>query len=223
MTVNGVTLPDIPAEVLAEYPYAVITEMPSSYGIIYSLSVVNSPFAHGGSGLIDGVDEFYASHGVGMYYTCSTNAMDEWEAIDSEPWGPFVTIVGSQEVDGTTYETTLIWSNQESFDEILWFDEETGDFGTEPEEEYATRYSILGSILVGTARQIMRLTDSTEKVKPEEFEAKLESVEKGGGGGGFVVASMALGGVADAKLGYARSAVDMSGLGVKSSASGAVE
>lgn len=45
-----------------------------------------------------------------------------------------------------------------------------------PEAEYAERYSILGSILVGTARQIMRLTDSTEKVKPEEFEPKLEGI-----------------------------------------------
>jgi hypothetical protein len=49
----------------------------------------------------------------------------------------------------------------------------------EPEAEYAERYSILGSILVGTARQIMRLTDSTAKVKPEEFETKLEGVEAG--------------------------------------------
>lgn len=45
-----------------------------------------------------------------------------------------------------------------------------------PEAEYAERYSILGSILVGTARQIMRLTDSTDKVKPEEFEPKLEGI-----------------------------------------------
>ena len=40
-------------------------------------------------------------------------------------------------------------------------------------------YSIASTILDAVARQIMRLTDSTEKVKPEEFEAKLASVSKG--------------------------------------------
>ena len=79
-------------------------------------------------------------------------------------------------VNGVKWANHDIMNGSPTATDIYFPNSEPKEEPEEPETQYAERYSILGSILVGTARQIMRLTDSTEKVKPEEFEAKLEGI-----------------------------------------------
>ena len=174
MIVNGVTLPDIPAEVLAEKPNAVVTHTVIYGTDIYSLAVSSQPFDHGSAELLG--QEMLLTHGEGQNYMLSNGV---WDDLGTTSQSPFGVQLGEVTAEGMTMEYTLVWTNQTEFKEIVWIDLDTMEWGTEPKEEepeYAERYSILGSILVGTARQIMRLTDSTEKVKPEEFEPKLEGI-----------------------------------------------
>ena len=166
---NSVLLPEIPANVLAAYTYRIIfLNIESKYRLIaaeqpWYWNVRTSP---------------------SLYIDAICNNVSYSLSDDNTEW----TFSAKYTDQGSWSPEEIVWA---SFD-IPYADPDGTEIHFEgsdpvPEEpekpEYAERYSILGSILVGTARQIMRLTDSTEKVKPEEFEAKLESVEKGGGGG----------------------------------------
>lgn len=187
MIVNGVTLPDIPADILAKYPNALILWSPQEVGSDgYWLLLAKGEIGYVPGSLFGSTSNYLMSTepGFAKYLVAYPNNATEWvsqgEADD--------VIMQFEVLSGFT----PVWANLDIY-EITSVDMNTGAYtkgdiwfpnSETPETEYAERYSVLGSILVGTARQIMRLTDSTKKVKPEEFEAKLESVEKGGGGTG---------------------------------------
>ena len=182
MIVNGVTLPDIPDKVLELSQYYIIHRMYSDTSEIYSIRVLPNAAVYFPPGMITEYGTLYSPE----YYTFNLST-DGNEWIDAGSGvGELAISIGV--ADGVTDE--LLFSNHDIY-EVTSVNAETGEFTTgeiyfpnseaeqepeEPETQYAERYSILGSILVGTARQIMRLTDSTKKVKPEEFEPKLEGI-----------------------------------------------
>lgn len=163
---NGVLLPEIPADLLSSYPYRWI----SVKGSIYNLMLSPYPWYRKNENL-------YTQTSTYVWYQTT-------ETADS--WGFHKTFTDE---GAFNYASNLVWANHDIPDGSatateIYFEgsEPLSEFPEEPEEpeapetQYAERYSILGSILVGTARQIMRLTDSTTKVKPEEFEPKLEGI-----------------------------------------------
>ena len=163
---NGVLLPEIPADLLSSYPYRWI----SVKGSIYNLMLSPYPWYRKNENL-------YTQTSTYVWYKTTETA---------ESWGFHKTFTDE---GAFNYESNLVWANHDIPDGSatateIYFEgsEPLSEFPEEPEEpeapetQYAERYSILGSILVGTARQIMRLTDSTTKVKPEEFEPKLEGI-----------------------------------------------
>ena len=175
MIVNGVTIPDIPAEVLAEKPNAVVTHTVIYGKDIYSLAVSSQPFDHGSAELLG--QEMLLTHGEGQNYMLSNGV---WDDLGTTSHSPFGVQLGEVTVEGMTMEYTLVWTNQTEFKEIVWIDLDAMEWGTEPKEEKPTRYSIATAILDSVARQIMRLTGNASKVYPEDFEEKLKSVDTGG-------------------------------------------
>lgn len=204
MIVNGVTLPDIPADVLAQYGYLTLigTIGTNSQGTMaaYTLQASNSKFAvvPPGMQMLDGESYTYNT----LVWTEKSGVCFLYMAGMSDSWTEEASYIGSTspvdwtmdltEIDGTVQEFDLLATNHDICIATAYdIETQMPTVGTEvyctatagfpPEEEVKPpRYSIATSILDGTARQIMRLTDSTAKVKLEEFEAKLESVEKGG-------------------------------------------
>lgn len=184
MIVNGVTLPDVPADVLAEFPYVIIAnaDLPE---IAYIAVVSSKEFVHCSGNLV-GFDpeKVITTFGSGDMLTIADGGT-EWESMGfpfSE--GQFYwdeADVGLDEI-GTAQDIYTIDSYDSSTGEYtksdIWMAANISSGGESPAPK-PSRYSIATAILDAVARQIMRLTDSTEKVKPEEFEAKLESVGKG--------------------------------------------
>lgn len=197
MIVNGVTLPDVPVDVLAQYPYAVIVSqdyLEATGPIGYLMYATKSEILYASAEAFGGANATINSFGTGYeVYTCfsdGTSYPDKWTRMDeqcsetdmfSKPVGEYVIN------DNATAEYAVVWANHD-IKEVTGFDPGTGEFlfgdtyfadSSAPVAPSPTRYSIAKAILDAVARQIMRLTDSTAKVKPEEFEAKLASVSKG--------------------------------------------
>lgn len=179
MIVNGVTLPDIPDKVLELSQYYIIHRMYSDTSEIYSIRVLPNAAVYFPPGMITEYGTLYSPE----YYTFNLST-DGNEWIDAGSGvGELAISIGV--VDGVTDE--LLFSNHDIY-EVTSVNAETGEFTTgeiyfpnseaeeEPEETKPPRYSIATAILDAVARQIMRLTDSTKKVKPEEFEPKLEGI-----------------------------------------------
>lgn len=241
MIVNGVTLPDIPADVLAQYPYAVIVKMDCGSYKSYNLCVSTDVFFYLNESLASELLDVdyalvvsngsgYGDTGAGDGYCYIGDSITGNEWIFKDTGRGATSPIDSGLNSNANYPTALVWANHDVY-EITSIDTSTGEFVTgeiyfpnseaeeEPEETKPPRYSIATAILDAVARQIMRLTDSTKKVKPEEFEAKLESVSKGGGGG-LSFASTASGGIPDYDHGYAVSTLNLSTSLFESSAVG---
>ena len=232
MIVNGVTLPDIPAEVLEQYPYAVMFHRDGTDGWVLAVAV--SEYAYLLGDLIDTSMEgrrVVTSSGAGASFSCYQDST-AWNQTATHEAGKNLITIGSVNVETGVESTTMavVWANHDIY-EVTSIDFSTGEFVTgdiyfsnseaeeEPAETKPPRYSIATAILDAVARQIMRLTDSTKKVKPEEFEAKLASVSKGGGGG-LSFTSTASGVIPEYSHAYAVSTLDFSALLFESSAVG---
>ena len=189
MIVNGVTLPDIPAEVLEQYPYAVMFHRDETDGWVLAVAV--SEYAYLLGDLIDTSMEgirFVTSSGAGASFSCYQDST-AWNQTATHEAGENLLTIGAVNLETGVESTTMavVWANHDIY-KVTSIDFSTGEFVTgeiyfpnseaeeEPEETKPPRYSIATAILDAVARQIMRLTDSTKKVKPEEFEPKLEGI-----------------------------------------------
>ena len=184
MIVNGVALPDIPADVLAEFPYVIIANAENADlpEIAYIAVVSSKEFVHCSGNLV-GFDpeKVITTFGSGDMLAIADGGT-EWESMGfpfSE--GQFYwdeADVGLDEI-GTAQDIYTIDSYDSSTGEYtksdIWMAANISSGGESPAPK-PSRYSIATAILDAVARQIMRLTDSTEKVKPEEFEPKLEGI-----------------------------------------------
>lgn len=203
MIVNGVTLPDIPEEVLTQYQYVTLvgTIGTNSQGTTsaYLLQASNSKFAvvPPGMQMLDGESYTYNTlvwtEKSGACFICMPGMVDTWteEASYMGSASPVDWTMDLSDINGTVQEFDLLATNHDICIATAYdIETQTPTVGTDVYctatagfppgvEPSPTRYSIAKAILDAVARQIMRLTDSTAKVKPEEFEAKLESVSKG--------------------------------------------
>lgn len=184
MIVNGVTLPDIPAEVLEQYPYIFITHGESTLGTeAYTIIASATEFLYMSPDIFPDIEE-------GLYCLSDSKMMgyDSDEAAWNEDGSVLPAMTNLLSLQNTGVGTmTIIYSNYDIYT-VASINADTGEFTKgeiyfpnseaeeEPEETKPPRYSIATAILDAVARQIMRLTDSTTKVKPEEFEPKLEGI-----------------------------------------------
>lgn len=169
MIVNGVTLPDVPAEITENYPNQIIVSIQVDSGTMYYLyATVDGQFALVLSGVVGNDYDAYMQMGAGYKkfgFLSDTDVSVGWAELNSDTMNAAYLPTNSH---------TFVWANHE-IQTIIGIDE-NGNPIYEETASKPTRYSIATAILDAVARQIMRLTDSTEKVKPEEFEPKLEGI-----------------------------------------------
>lgn len=172
MIVNGVTLPDLPDGVLDQYPYAIIFHSNSTGYDAYVAVCVTSPFEHLSPGMDPAIGEAYLSRGTAASYLFMPDIHDDWELLGSEAPGPLCAPVSANDY-------TVVWTNQESFEEVLWVDEETGEWGTEPREEAPDRVSIGRSLMNKITNEVQRLTGTTDQMNAVTIQEQLSNVHTG--------------------------------------------
>lgn len=186
MIVNGVTLPDIPEYILNQNPFVLVVRMLTPEGNMTMLLTSTAAFTAVPPGMTvdEQAHEFYhvASTVTDNFMFMLVDGSEEWMEGGRSSSLTFPVDITQE---GTTVE--LLYTNHDIY--VASAFDDTTNLATAGTQIYRTatqletpptRYSIAKAILDAVARQIMRLTDSTEKVKPEEFEAKLASVPKSG-------------------------------------------
>ena len=126
IVINDTVLPDIPADVLSTYPYAVIVKSTIGDISVYSLGVSNSSVVHltaSASGVGETENsEFLYSAGAGRYYYTQDGATWIYEGAETAA-GDFVFqhgLVGE-------ITNTLIWTNHDIY-EVTAFNPDTGEY-----------------------------------------------------------------------------------------------
>ena len=200
MIVNGVTLPDIPADVLAQYPYAVILHIvidmgeeaeqiglkdSNYYALIYSAekigfmlegiaeSITGEEF---NSDIIFQIDETKP-------YLFDESVNNEWYQNESDIPTSFnqIGVVGDSSMMITS---EVFWSNHDVY-EITSIDTSTGELITgeiyfpNSEASHPERVSIGRSLVDGYAREVQRLTGTTDQMNAVQIQQKLSEVKAG--------------------------------------------
>lgn len=185
--INGVTIPNVPANVLVRYPSAVILKMTGSDGTIYVLLASVSAFGHAAGTVLGSTDysELVGSFGAGRAYYAQADA-SVWDVGSGEvAAGELMLPVGT--VDSTT--VTLVWANHDVL-EVTSLDTSTGDYTTDgvyfaqtadtstvSGNNDANIYRIRRSRLAGIGDQVRRLTEVSPDLTPEEIEAMLAELD----------------------------------------------
>lgn len=189
MQVNGVTLPDIPDGMLAQYPYALITtrintEASSDYGepgtvreyrlfatkleILFLPAEIARPL--GAQGF-----EMLASFGAGVEYNYVPG--DAGWTLFQEKSSPAYKLWGDDYIDNT--DDFVAWANHDIF-EAKSVNLNTGAYTTGviyfPDSENDDRLSIARNMLIHFATQARRLSGSREALKPEQMLEKYKGV-----------------------------------------------
>ena len=194
--VNGVTLPDIPSEVLEQYPYAFVVRCTGDAfdGLgenYYAYFASAEQFIYMSSALT-GMDnagmiattgqQVYAYGAVSVGWQEMTDASGNGHVIaDGTYNGGFLADL----VDGV-----LEWSNHDIL-EVVSVDADTGTFTTGtawfPSSVSDPNYYAPKSWFDGMARQVMRLTGTSDKLPTDEMLEDLKGVEMLGSGTGYKV------------------------------------
>jgi len=176
--VNGVTLPDIPSEVLEQYPYAVIIDASEASGAVapYVFFCAESAFGVIPAELAGGA-ELLASLGPGYQGGyCWPDA--EWTLGMSGTEGG----IGNP----INYEADpcyLMWANHDVCVVTQLNDDDTFLIGTEvyfPSSVSDPNYYAPKSWFDGMARQVMRLTGTSDKMNTDKMLELAKGVEVGG-------------------------------------------
>ena len=178
---NGVWLPKIPADVLASYPNAIITLAKnntlgtetyafwaSSTEFIYLSQEVFPEAENTLSSLNDFMSAAYDEDGLA------------WKDESVIPAGTNLLLA----VNAGLTTLDIIWSNHDIY-EVASVNEETGEFTygdiyfANSEEPKPTRVSIGRSLVDGYAREVQRLTGTTEQMNAIQIREKLSTVKAG--------------------------------------------
>ena len=188
---NGqtITLPDIPADVLAQYPYAVIMEFRSlntneiiCYRLLFSTSVFGF-IPHNIASALGYEYPVLGSLGNGAVYYIQNNDSD-WMLSNNQtpPWGYGI----GERLEGHEDVTSLIWSNSdvhivESIDasyNVTWSDD---IYFLNSTVEYEPEYSAPSSWFVGLADQARRLSGVTKRYDRDDILAIFTDIALGQG------------------------------------------
>lgn len=197
--VNGVTLPDIPEDVLASYPYAVISYIePVSFFIgeadytenagdpFYELTVSKAP-GYLAPGELAEVEEGYdfekcifAAETTEVASFTLSNDTTTWEVSIEPVQTRELSAEGTVNVTGDGYtmelEYSIVWSNYNIYTATA--DDSGNITPTDTVYFYSStaNYFAPKSWYDGMARQVMRLTGTSEKLTKDKMLEDLESV-----------------------------------------------
>ena len=213
--VNGVTLPDIPSEVLESYPYAVITALratdaPDGTDAAYYLFSAEKPGYFVSADMTGDtwhyitffdsfMDNTYAMGVEGGFAFKDSNGnatgQTEWDILDPAKFTMDTCFLTTDTYEGDSgLAMDIVWANHDVI-EATGVNEETGELLTG--EIYFARndsdpnYYAPKSWFDGMARQVMRITGTSDKLNTEEMLAGLkdaiavgpyDSIVRGGGG-----------------------------------------
>ena len=185
--ISGVTLPNVPANVLVRYPSAVILKMTSGDTTVYALLAATNFFGHATKNIISSMEyeEMLGSLGAGRAYYAQADA-SVWDVGGGEvAAGELMLPVGT--VDNAT--VSLVWANHD-VPEITSLNPSTGDYTTDGVyfaqtadtstgngNNDASIYRIRRSRLAGIGDQVRRLTEVSPDLTPEEIEAMLAELD----------------------------------------------
>lgn len=184
--VDGTVLPDIPSEVLASYPYAIVLNvtLPGGYETLGAF-VSAGPFIEIGEA--SGNAALAGSEAVVLAQTDNTNlqydaATEAWIITEGAESSSVQLPIGTFQVSGQTYTYTMCWSNHD----ILIATTDNGDgtytVGTEiyfanseaPAYEYSDVYIADKDWIIGVADQARRLGGTTAKLDDAGILAALQ-------------------------------------------------
>lgn len=182
---NGVTVPDVPVDLLKEYPFAVVIRT-SSGGTVagHQLYVSKSAFFHVNKGMMPSPYSSYeivGSLGAGKSGSRTVNE-SEWYVYSSESSpGSTMTPIGDIQAGSTVTTSTLIWANHDVY-EVTSLDMTTGDytmgdryypvFNDVDDERVSIGYDLFNDIV----EQIQRLSNNEEKMNALRAYWKLTTV-----------------------------------------------
>jgi hypothetical protein len=178
---NGVWLPKIPEDITEKNPYQIMVLITSSTLYGYALVAADKEFMFGRVDVVGALGFQYdivASLGAGTNLSIDYYE-HEWTRHDdtSVPYMPITEDFNGKNV-------SLFWANHDIY-EVTSIDASTMDYTTGNlyfpnslgSNSKPIRYSIAGAILEDIASQIRRLTITEDKIKPEDMEPMLESVQ----------------------------------------------
>lgn len=184
--VNGVSLPDIPSDVLEQYPYVIIasvTDSDTEGAYVYHAST--APFLYMPSALI-GQDDIGAVGTTGTaVYAYGTSTIDWLDPTATEDGHTFTNGTYNGMFFAGAFEGVLVWSNHDICEAAL---NEAGDgFVTTSTVWFARNDSVSVSYYAapkswydGMAQQVMRLSETTSKLTTDAMLSALKGVEVGG-------------------------------------------
>lgn len=180
---NGVLLPEIPADVLAECPYAVIvSSVPETdeteLTYILVVSKASTRVGMDSETAIIGPSE---ATDFNMYQ--ATSESDDWTLVTSQVNETFMMPVNTV-TDG--YISTLIWTNHDLYIVEAGVNTELYFAATEPTTEPPTGedtlYSIYESTLTEIADALREKTGKTELISVTDMAGEIRGIQGGGGG-----------------------------------------
>lgn len=186
--VNGVSLPDIPEDVLAQYPYVTIYRLwdsandpePTYDGFV--LLAADSPILY---------DEetdylFVYEEGGSVSVPYNLDSATWYEVIENEEGFGFEVGTAWDSIGGGLFSTELKWSNHDIYviDQDAWEPSDTIYFAR---NDSTANYYAPKSWYDGMAAQVRRLTGTSDKLTTDEMLEDLKGVEVGSGGNTLVV------------------------------------
>jgi hypothetical protein len=182
MIVNGVTLPDIPAEVLASYPYLTCVTLPGEVTMLVASTQKAAFYDTAEITGTYGIAIFSDTDGTATVYLLESGAT-EWvedgeptngEALwlhdlgltDNSAFYPNHDICIATEYDNSAGKVTVgteVWKAAVEY---------------KFEEEAPTRVSIGRSLVDGYAREVQRLTGTTDQMNAIQIREKLAKLYK---------------------------------------------
>ena len=166
---NGVLLPEIPQDALAEYPYCWIRSMPTNESYPYCLFMSNKP------SYMKYSDTLATQATFQMYYLSTPDVTSATSWILNST----VTVDCTYTINSTSL---LLWSSHDipngSADatEIYFagsypIDENGNEVGKpeEPEPTYSEKYTVKSEWLVSMADEVRRLTGTKDKLTTEQI------------------------------------------------------
>lgn len=184
--VNGVSLPDIPADVLEKYPYASILAGKDAADILdsYFLMVSGTAHYHIDKSLVDADENIIAFFAPGaLYMPCmSDGEWSEWTLMREVPESDV--IYGIVEVPNTDGRyNILVWANHDIY-EVTSCNTETLEFTTgenifffDSTVAFEEEYSAPSTWFVGMANGIRKLTRERKRYTTDEMLEALDTVE----------------------------------------------
>lgn len=169
--IGDVTLPAIPEDVLAQYPYAIISQAQRDGGTTFYYLYAASSFLAYAEGSVFGVtdyDEMVTSQGAGVRYRYDPGE-SQWSQDKNYTAGQLANAVGEFVYNSINWTEEVVWSNHDII-VITSVDYSTGEFTTDgiyfpPLEAIdSDRVSIGYGLFNDMVKNVQRLSGTSEKM-----------------------------------------------------------